>query len=117
LVGKTAVYRGEPRLFNNNIMRIRFDGRVLPDFVHQYLWTREGRQQLDARKSGTTSVFAMYARSFASLELPVPPLESQIRYADLIAQVEAQRAAAQRSLTSLDELFASLQSRAFSGRL
>lgn len=53
LVGKSAVYRGPSRVYNNNIMRIRFREQATALVVHAYLWTREGRQELEQIKSGT----------------------------------------------------------------
>ncbi len=117
LVGKTAVYRGRPRLYNNNIMRIRFDDALLTDYVHQYLWTIEGRRQLEARKSGTTSVFAVYAKSVATLMVPMPPVALQRSFAHRVRVIDHQRASVVRGQAMDDELFASLQSRAFRGEL
>lgn len=117
LVGKTAVYRGRPRLYNNNIMRIRLNDALLADYVHRYLWTSEGKHQLDARKAGTTSVFAIYAKTLATLMVPIPSLAIQIEFAERVKKVETQRAAVQRALTADNRLFASLQSRAFRGEL
>lgn len=117
LVGKSAVYRDAPRLYNNNLMRVRFRDNVGVDYLHHFLWSREGRQQLDARKSGTTSVFAIYSRSLMTLEVPVPPVDLQLRFGDRVAVVNARRALALNSLAADEELFASLQSRAFRGEL
>lgn len=117
LVGKTAVYRGSGRLFNNNIMRIRFNKALLPDYVHGYLWSKEGRRQLDARKSGTTSVFAVYAKSLMTVEIPVPPIDAQAEFARLVAAIEALRTAAVGAVGVSDRLVAALQSRAFGGEL
>jgi type I restriction enzyme S subunit len=117
LVGKTAVYRGGPRLYNNNLMRIRFDARLMPDYVHRFLWSRAGRRQLEARKSGTTNVFAIYAKTLATLEIPVPPVELQSALSDRVEHINTQLAHLSRTRTALDSVFASLQSRAFRGEL
>lgn len=113
LVGKSAVFRGSPVLFNNNIMRLRFDRRVVPEYVHAYLWSEEGKRQLDARKAGTTSVFAVYAKNLLTVRLPVPPLVIQEEFAAKLASVEAQGARMQAHAEELDGLFASLQHSAF----
>lgn len=117
LVGKTTIFRGEPALFNNNLMRIRFSNEVDPVFVHSYLWSVDGRRQLDARKSGTTSVFAIYAKDLMTVQVPVPPLAVQQEFATRVGEVGLQRDAIQRALAADDELFASLQARAFQGTL
>ena len=117
LVGKTAVYRGKPRLYNNNIMRIRFSNTLRADYVHQFLWSSSGQRQLEARKSGTTSVFAVYGKSLATLLVPIPPLSSQVAFTERAAVICRQRLSIERALAGDDELFASLQSRAFRGEL
>jgi type I restriction enzyme S subunit len=83
LVGKSAVYHpdgDEPIVFNNNILRIRFSPDVLPDFVSSYWQTAMATRELEKRKAGTTSVFAIYFKNLATLPVPVPPLSIQRAY-------------------------------------
>ena len=117
LVGKSAVYRGGPSLYNNNIMRIRFHDELLPDYAHLFLWSEDGRRQLEKRKSGTTSVFAIYGNSLDSLEIPVAPISSQRILAGRVESVKRQMAAERRVQMIDDELFRSLQYRVFGGGL
>jgi type I restriction enzyme S subunit len=117
LVGKSAVYRGAPVLFNNNLARIRFTADVVPDYVHQFLWSPDGRAQLDRRKSGTTNVFAMYAKDLNTILVPVVSHAAQREFATRVATVAIQIARVQRAIDLHDELCASLQSRAFRGEL
>ncbi len=118
LVGKTALFRGEGQyLFNNNIMRTRFNSTVDPEFVAAAFRTPFIQRELDARKSGTTSVFAIYYKDLKSLPIPLPPLELQREFGERIKQVEAIRRGYSASLAGLDALFASLQYRAFRGDL
>lgn len=51
------------------------------------------------------------------LQVPVPPLPRQHEFAARVETVVRQRAAQQANITGVDELFASLQSRAFRGEL
>ncbi|MFT0847309.1 restriction endonuclease subunit S [Actinomycetaceae bacterium L2_0104] len=51
------------------------------------------------------------------LRVPLPPLELQREFAERVHWVSEQRAAVERALAADDELFASLQSRAFRGEL
>lgn len=117
LVGKSAVYHGPPHLYNNNLSRIRFSEQVTPQYIHGFLWSLDGRMQLEARKSGTTSVFAMYAKMFATISVPIPPIEEQIRFTNFVTAIERRQGEARRSLALDDRLFASLQYRAFRGEL
>ncbi len=49
--------------------------------------------------------------------IPLPPLPLQQRFAAIVWKIEAQKARHRAHLAELDTLFASLQSRAFSGEL
>lgn len=52
-----------------------------------------------------------------TLVVPVPPLGEQTRFAHRVGAIEKQMAKAQQSASAADELFTSLQSRAFKGEL
>ncbi len=52
-----------------------------------------------------------------SLQIPLPPLDLQHRFAAIVESVEQQKASQRAHLEELDTLFASLQSRAFQGKL
>lgn len=52
-----------------------------------------------------------------SAEIPVPPLHTQLEFASHLHRVRLQRESVQKSSTAFDNLFASLQQRAFRGEL
>jgi len=118
LVGKVAVFhdRGD-YLYNNNIMRVRFKEGIDPDFVCSFWQTNAARRELDARKAGTTSVFAIYYKSLATLPVPVPPVQLQKRYGELCASVRTLLRAHQGMEVAAEELFNTLVQRAFRGEL
>ena len=78
---------------------------------------RRVQRELEKRKSGTTSVFAVYWKSLRTLPVLVPPSDLQHRFATIVESVERQKASQRAHLAELDTLFASLQSRAFRGDL
>lgn len=117
LVGKSAIYRGPVRLFNNNLLRLRFRDGVAPEFVHAYLNSAEGARALAARKSGTTSVFAIYARDLMTIEVPLASRTDQAQFAAVIHESELLRIRLMRRLTSAESLTSSLRARAFTRRL
>lgn len=90
LVGKTAVYRGaEEMLFNNNLMRLRFNSNTIsPDFFRLFLSSRRGASELERRKSGTTSVCAVYWKNLKTMPVPVPPCDLQIQLAKSLERLE-----------------------------
>jgi restriction endonuclease S subunit len=99
LVGKSTVFHGESGryLFNNNILRIRFGNRALPDFVNLIMNSDFGKAKIHAQVDGTTSVAALYQKNYLSIEIPLPPLETQRA---IVAEIEAEQAlvAANRDL-------------------
>jgi type I restriction enzyme, S subunit len=118
LVGKVAIFREtEGWTFNNNIMRIRFIDGVEPDVVCTQFRFARVQQSLNNRKSGTTSVFAVYWKSLKTLPILVPPVALQESFARIVEKIEAQKARMREQLTELDTLFATLQQRAFNGEL
>ena len=118
LVGKVCVFPGpEGWLFNNNLMRVRFRADVEPWVIAMQFRFRRVQRELEKRKSGTTSVFAVYWKSLRTLPVLVPPSDLQHRFAAIVESVEQQKARQRTHLTELDTLFASLQSRAFRGNL
>lgn len=89
LVGKNAVVTQIPLipvLFNNNMMRIRFRDGIDPWFVHYYLQSPTGQDQLGRMKSATTSVAAIYERHLFQMPVPFPTHELQKRIVDDIQQ-------------------------------
>ena len=118
LVGKTALFRElGPYVFNNNLMRIRFIDGVQPEYVAAAFQTPYIQRELEIRKAGTTSVFAIYARELKTVPVPVPPWPLQQTFATRIQSVESLKATHRAALAELDALFASLQHRAFTGQL
>ena len=91
LVGKTAVYRGaDEMLFNNNLMRLRFNSNtVSPDFFRLFLASRQGASELESRKSGTTSVCAIYWKNLKTMPVPLPPYELQIQLDKTLESLES----------------------------
>ena len=118
LVGKVCVFPGpEGWLFNNNLMRVRFRADVEPWVIAMQFRFRRVQHELGKRKSGTTSVFAIYWKSLRTLPVLVPPSDLQHRFAGIVEAVGRQKASQRTHLAELDTLFASLQSRAFQGDL
>ena len=73
-------------------------------------------QQLRQRSTGST-VTGIRSKEFKKVRVPLPPLELQHRFAAIVESVERQKDRMRAHLAELDALFASLQSRAFSGTL
>lgn len=101
LVGKSTVYHGEngKYLFNNNILRIRFRKEADPDYINYYLNTEEGRRKIRTLISGTTSVAAIYQKNFATIAVPLPPIDIQ---KEIVAEIAKERECVLASLKTID---------------
>jgi type I restriction enzyme, S subunit len=117
LVGKVAVYPGPSgATFNNNLMRIRFK-KADPYFIcHQFRFPRVKRE-LEARKQGTTSVFAVYWKNLATLPVLSPPESKQKEFRKSSDKIERSRSTLSQQLSEANHLFSALQQRAFRGEL
>lgn len=124
LVGKSCIYEadsGEMVLFNNNIMRVRFVSGIDARYVLLSFSSKTVAEALNAMKSGTTNVSAIYYKDLKSLIIPVPSIATQRKIADElnVLRDETQRLESiyQQKLTALDELKKSLLDQAFRGEL
>jgi type I restriction enzyme S subunit len=65
----------------------------------------------------SATIAYLTGEKLSRLKIPLPPLALQQQFAAQITQLETIKARARASLAEMDALFASLQSRAFSGEL
>jgi type I restriction enzyme, S subunit len=118
LVGKTAVFHGpKGYVYNNNILRVRFGKQLLPEYAAAFFQTQFARRELEARKSGTTSVFAIYQKSLETFPVALPPIQLQRHFVERINRIEEAKRKSKKQEENLKSLFVSLQHRAFSGEL
>ena len=118
LVGKTTVLQEKIEgVYNNNILRVRFTERLNSNFIDYYLRTSIGQRELNLRKSGTTNVFAIYQKSFFDIPIVATPENLQIKFATNISSITNQKNIYSKSLANIENLFVSLQQRAFRGEL
>ena len=69
------------------------------------------------RQSTGSAARGISSKRLAKILVPVPPLDLQDCFANIVESVEQQKASQRAHLAELDMLFASLQSRAFRGDL
>jgi type I restriction enzyme S subunit len=120
LVGKAAVWKSERErcIFNNNILRMRFDESVvIPEFMNLEFACWRGRRRLRALATGTTSVAAIYWQDLARVWIALPDLDTQRA---VVAQAEVARQAqqcAKAKVTALTELRRSLLKSMLTGEI
>ena len=116
-VGRMAIVRTEhPRsIIHTNIIRLSLDNaKILPIyFVALMTWFAPRVARLKRGQEGAYTF--MSTGSLGELQIPLPPLLLQQRFAVLVERVECLRAAQREALRQAEHLFASLLHRTFSG--
>ena len=108
-----------PARVNQHVAIIRCnDNLILPKFL-EYQLTNENYQRLlwDIATSGGATREAITKQQIENLELIVPELEVQNKFADFVKQVDKLKFELEKSLKELEDNFNSLMQRAFKGEL
>lgn len=121
LVGAVALVEAvRPNLLMPDlIFRLHLDESRLNRYYFQSLMMNpDKRNEVRDLSSGSASSMPNISKArLAKLPLEIPPLTLQQTFADRIQHLNTQRLAVERALAADNELFASLQSRAFRGEL
>ncbi|MFI8349968.1 restriction endonuclease subunit S [Streptomyces sp. NPDC085596] len=89
-----------------------------PLYIRQLFRQGEFRRQVRERSSGTSgSMKNISQANVLSIECGIPPLDLRKRFSERAAEIDALRSVQRSHLAALDELFISIQQRAFSGTL
>lgn len=96
--------------------RIAPGNKVTPEYLLAYLRSRRAQSWIQRQVKGATFREITLGK-LRELEVPLPPFVRQLEFSQLVQAVEAQLAVHRTHLATLDELFTSLQHRAFSGTL
>ncbi len=92
------------------------ESKLHPKFLLRLLVHDLAPERLGRLMTGSTSKH-LNVRDLRKLPIPLPPLERQRRFADIVDSIEQQKTSQRAHLAELDTLFASLQSSAFQGEL
>ncbi|MGL5866780.1 MAG: hypothetical protein ACRCYX_13095 [Dermatophilaceae bacterium] len=119
-LGRGTVWRNQLPLclHQNHIFRVRPDEhKVLPEYLSTCLAGANARDYFLRSAKQTTGIASINMTQLRAAPVSVPPITQQLRFLDRIAAVAAKLLTVQRAQAADDELFASLQSRAFRGEL
>ncbi|MCK5682371.1 restriction endonuclease subunit S [bacterium] len=106
-----------PARVNQHVCIIRTTASVESKFLEKLLLSNSmKRKLLRIGESGATRQ-AITKAQVLGLEIPLPPLNLQRRFATIVESIEQQKARLRAHLAELNTLFASLQQRAFNGDL
>lgn len=114
---KPAGFSDQPWIYASYLIRARLADGVEPRFVAAYLAGPEGRRQLRERSKTSAGQYNINTEALGSLRLPSASLTAQREFARRVGAIEERRKQILEAQVADDELFASLQSRAFGGEL
>jgi type I restriction enzyme, S subunit len=107
----------EGAFISQHVAILRLGDQLMPEFVARFLSLEGGGQiQIGKLQYGQTKP-GLNFRQIRSFQVPIPAIEEQRRFAEIVSSVEEQKAKMRKHLEQLDDLFASLQQRAFRGDL
>ncbi|WP_433499978.1 restriction endonuclease subunit S [Sphaerimonospora sp. CA-214678] len=120
-LGRGTLWQNElpEAIHQNHIFRVRLrpDSKVEPNFLNWLLASERGRRYFLRSAKQTTGIASINATQLRQFPLVVPPLVLQNEFAVRLGKIKAHKSTQQAHLAELDNLFASLQQRAFRGEL
>lgn len=117
-VGKSAVFREEGVVaFAGYLVRVRFEDDSWADFVSAILNSSYGKSLRRSLAKAAVNQANINAREMGAISIPQPPINIVQDYSRRIGVISHKRQGLLEQLRALDELIASLQSRAFKGEL
>lgn len=119
-LGKCALVPdlAESTVFESNMMRLRVDGRRLePQYLTDFLRTPYVKSQIAVAAKQAVNQASINQQDVRALHVSLPPISLQTSYVHRRTAISAEVRLRRRAISRLDSLFASLQQRAFSGRL
>ena len=118
LVGKTAIYReANPMAYAGYLIRLRVNRKYEPEYLAAFLNTVYSKRVLRGMCKSIIGMANINATELQALPIPVPPHPIQHEFTGCIAAVEKLKATHRISLVEQDDLFTTLQQRAFRGDL
>ena len=102
LVGKTCVFNlDEPMIIAGYIIRLRMNGRVLPEYLSTFLNLESSKKMLFAMAKGAVGQANINAQEVQAIELIIPPMDVQVPFQRMIEQSDKSKFEAQQTLQEL----------------
>ncbi|MEO8615782.1 MAG: restriction endonuclease subunit S [Luteolibacter sp.] len=120
-IGIVSIQPTQPTVFNNNLMRIRVVGSVLPEFLNYQMCSPEFRARMEKVKKATTSVAAVYGKDLKPLPIVLPSVLEQQEIVRILEEKLSEVVHLQQDIESQlilsEALRQSILKKAFSGQL
>ena len=118
LVGKTALFNeSTPYAYAGYLVRARTKLGISPEYVVAYLNSRHGKAVLRGMAKSIIGMANINAKEMQSIPILVPDSSLQREFSERVRGIARMRDMVESNARTFETLFASLQSRAFSGQL
>ena len=112
-----AVDLGADWIFASYLIRARLTDDVSSVFAQSYFSSATGQKFIRERSKTSAGQFNINTEGLGSLPFPMVPRRDQVRFEAALASIRAETVAPANGLRAAEDLFASLQHRAFRGEL
>ena len=114
LVGKSCVYnRDEMMVLAGFVIRVRLNGRMLPEMLSAFLNTSFSKHMLLGLCKAAIGQANINAQEMQNIGIYIPPIECQKEFVDFKAQVDKSKAVVRKALDEAQTLFDSLMQQYF----
>lgn len=118
LVGKTAVYRERsPMAFAGYLIKMIPNSKADPEYVSAFMNSTYTKKFLKEKCRSIVGMANINAQEFLAIRLPIPPISIQQKFGHFVRSVLEKESVLYRNLLVMEQLFSSLQQRAFRGEL
>ena len=118
-IGRCAIWRDELEecYFQKAIHRIRLNKDIaLPEYFVFMFWIYTMNGGLN-KYMGAATISHLTGEKLKKMKLPIPPIELQTQFAQIVEKTEALKTQYKQSLKELENLYGSLSQKAFRGEL
>lgn len=115
-VGRNAVFQGynEDTFFNDHIMRVKVKESELNHiYLSRFLNLPFGKEEIRKYVKTSAGQFTINQQGLGSIELPIPPIEEQNKFASFVEEVEKNKEKVNNSLSKLNILKEALMQKYF----
>ncbi len=118
-IGRCAIWKNELKecYFQKAIHRIRLNRELaLPEYFVYMFWLYASQGGLK-KFMGAATISHLTGEKLKKMKLPIPPIELQNQFFNIVEKTEVLKTQYQNSLQELENLYGSLSQRAFKGEL
>jgi type I restriction enzyme S subunit len=90
---------------------------ISPYYLKNYLFTGHGKNLIKSKTKTTAGQFNINTQGLGPVDLLVPPLPLQQKFARTVEKIESMRQSQNQSKQQIEDLFNTLMQKAFRGEL